>query len=195
GKIGLMIANRGLPEVEVITLDGAAQSEIAVTLLRSVGWLSRDDMSVRQGHAGPAFETPGGQVPGKWEFEIAIIPHTGDWLEAYQLAYAFQSPPRVVETGLHAGELPPQGSFIGHSPADFVVSAVKKGEDELGWIVRGYNITSKTIRVKLRPLRRFAQAWQVNLAEQKIQALEIEEDGSVELPVDGHKISTILFSD
>mgnify|MGYP001139039097 CR=1 FL=1 len=29
-----------------------------VELLRSVGWLSRDDMSVRKGHAGPAMETP-----------------------------------------------------------------------------------------------------------------------------------------
>jgi alpha-mannosidase len=190
-----MIANRGLPEVEVITQEGAAQSEIAVTMLRSVGWLSRDDMSVRRGHAGPAFETPGGQVPGKWQFETAIIPHTGDWSEAYQHAYAFQSPLRAVETSLHAGELPPQGSFIRHSPADFVISAVKESEDGLGWIVRGYNITSETIRLKLRPLRQFVKAWQVNLAEQKIEKLEVEDDGSVELPVGGHKISTILFSD
>ncbi len=73
GEIGLMIANRGLPEVEV--LKNGDHAEIALTLLRAVGWLSRDDMPVRQGHAGPANETPGGQVMGKWGYDYAIIPH------------------------------------------------------------------------------------------------------------------------
>ncbi len=90
-KIGLMIANRGLPEVEVISVDGEDSTEIALTLLRSVGWLSRDDMPVRLGHAGPGLETPGGQVPGKWSYDYAILPHQGDWREAYPQAYAFET--------------------------------------------------------------------------------------------------------
>ena len=94
GKIGLMIANRGLPEVEALK-DGS-HTEIALTLLRCVGWLSRDDMPVRQGHAGPAFETPGGQVLGKWAYDYSIIPHKGDWHEAYQHAYAFETPLRAI---------------------------------------------------------------------------------------------------
>ena len=53
----------------------------------------------------------------------------------------------------------------------------------------------ETIQLKLKPYRRFSQAWHVNLAEEKIQVLEIGDDGSVEFPVSGHKISTILFSD
>ena len=51
-RLGLTIANRGLPEYEVLdTPDGA---EIAVTLIRCVGWLSRNDLYVAAGRRRPA---------------------------------------------------------------------------------------------------------------------------------------------
>ena len=195
GEFGLMIANRGLPEVEVIKVDDDAHTEIALTLLRSVGWLSRDDMPVRQGHAGPAFETPGGQVPGKWTYDYAIIPHHGNWREAYQQAYAFETPLRASETGLHGGEIPSQGSFISHSPAEFVISAIKEAENGKGWIVRGYNISPETIQLNLMPMRQFTNSMQVNLAEEEITALSAGEDGSIMISVSGHEIVSIMFSD
>jgi len=195
GNFGLMVANRGLPEVEVIQLEEKGQTEIALTLIRSVGWLSRDDMPVRQGHAGPAYAAPGGQVPGKGCYEYAIIPHARDWREAYQQAYAFETSLRPIEEALHAGEIENQGSFISHSPAAFVISAVKEAEDGSGWLVRGYNISSETIQVKLKTLRRFAQARQINLAEEEITNLQVSADGGVIVPVSGHQVVSILFSD
>ena len=48
-------------------------AEIAVTLLRSVGWLSRDDFATRKNHAGPFLETPKAQTIGEWEFDYSII--------------------------------------------------------------------------------------------------------------------------
>jgi mannosylglycerate hydrolase len=195
GKIGLTIANRGLPEVEVIKGDDGARTEIALTLIRCVGWLSRDDMPVRQGHAGPALETPGAQMPGMWAFDYAIIPHRGDWRESSRQAFAFQTTLRAVETGLHAGEIPVQGSFISSSPDEFVVSAVKAAENGSGWLARGYNISSETIQVRLKPLHRFAHATQVNLAEETISPLNIGDDGSVALSVAGHKVISVLFTD
>jgi mannosylglycerate hydrolase len=193
-KIGLMIANRGLPEVEVITVDGEAQTEIALTLVRCVGWLSRDDMPVRHGHAGPAFETPGGQVPGKWKYDYAIIPHKGDWHKAYQQAYAFETPLRAIETGLHKGEIPFQGAFIAHSPSEFVISAIKETENGKGWIVRGYNISSEKIQLNLTPLRQFANTMQVNLAEEEITTLRTGDEGEIRIPVSGHEVVSIMFS-
>lgn len=77
GRRGLTIANRRLPEYEV--LSNGRQSVIALTLLRSVGWLSRDDLKSRRGHAGPALETPGAQCIGVHRFEYAIIPHSSTW--------------------------------------------------------------------------------------------------------------------
>ena len=192
GQIGLMIANRGLPEVEVIHIEDT-HAEIAVTLIRSVGWLSRDELSTRQGHAGPGFETPGGQVPGQWSYDYAILPHQGNWMEAFQQAYAFEAPMQAIETSLHAGEFSAFGSFISHTPAECLISAVKETEDGKGWLVRGYNISSKTIQLNLKPLQQFTQARQVNLAEEEISTLDMENDGSIKISVSGYEVITILF--
>jgi mannosylglycerate hydrolase len=195
GKIGLMVSNRGLPEVEVIKTDDGAHTEIALTLLRSVGWLSRDDLPVRQGHAGPALETPGGQVQGKSVFDYSIIPHVGDWRKACQQAYAFQTELRAFETGIHIGEIPAQGNFVKSLSEAFIISAVKATENGKGWLVRGYNISSDTIQLGLKPLRRFLHAALVNLAEEELSLLPIANDGSVTISAAGHKIVSVMFSD
>ena len=89
----MIIANRGLPEVEV-----TSRHEIAITLLRCVGWLSRDDFSTRTGHAGPFLETPKAQMQGEWNFDYSIILNQGN----FQQAWSFDAPLRVVSTDLHA---------------------------------------------------------------------------------------------
>ena len=58
------------------TPDGARSP---LTLLRCVGWLSRDDISSRRGGAGPQLRTPGAQMHGKHAVDYSIIPHEGDW--------------------------------------------------------------------------------------------------------------------
>ena len=79
GRAGVALIAHGLHEYEV--LPGPPQ-ELALTLLRSVGWLSRDDLVTRTGHAGPAIETPGAQVPGGQRFRYSLFFHAGDWQEA-----------------------------------------------------------------------------------------------------------------
>jgi alpha-mannosidase len=194
GKSGLMLAVRGLPEVEVL-MNPHRNAEIALTLLRCIGWLSRDDFSTRKGHAGPFMETPGAQMQGNWTFDYSIIPHPGNWESAYWQAYAFETPLRAVAAGLHAGDLPPVGSFLEATPAAFVISAVKPAEHGRGWIVRGYNITADTITVTLRPWRPFKKAKLVNLAEEKQAALDPDKAGRVTLAVESHKIVSVLFRD
>ena len=192
GKSGLMLANRGLPEVEVLK-NARGNAEIALTLLRCVGWLSRDDFSTRKGHAGPFLETPGAQMPGKWSFDYSIIPHPGNWQSAFQQAYAFETPLRAVTTDLHGGSLPPAGSFVETTPEAFVVSAVKQAEAGQGWLVRGYNLTGESIEVTLKPWKPFTKVELVNLAEEKQAALKPDKTGSVTFPVRGHAIVSVLF--
>ncbi len=191
GRVGLMIANRGLPEVTVLATP--AGSEMALTLLRCVGWLSRDDLSTRRGHAGPGSETPGAQMRGRWTFDYALIPHAGGWQAAYQQAYAFAAPLRAVSASLRAGELPASGSFVAHTPAEFVLSAVKEAEDGMGWLVRGYNITGSRLEVCLRPWMRFAMAGRVNLAEETLSPISVNEDGAVRFEVGGYEVVTVRF--
>ena len=195
GQVGLTIANRGLPEVEVLPGAVGGTTEIALTLLRCVGWLSRDDLPVRQGHAGPAYETPGAQVPGSWSFDYSIIAHEGHWSQSRNAAYAFQASLRAVETAIHPGEIPASGSFLSTSPGEFVVSAVKETEDGTGWLVRGHNNSSEPITLRVQPLRRFTRAAQVNLAEDVVTPLTVARNGSVTVQVGGHEIVTVRFSD
>ena len=194
GSHGLMLANRGLPEVEVFK-NRLGNAEIALTLLRCVGWLSRDDFPTRKGNAGPSLETPGAQMPGKWTFDYSVIPHLGNWQSAYGLAYAFETPLRAVSTGLHVGALPPAGSFLETSPEAFVVSAVKRSVDQRGWLVRGCNITGEALSVMLKPWRPFKKVELVNLAEEKLALLKPDKTGRVTIPVRGHEIVSVLFQE
>ena len=192
GRSGLMIANHGLPEVEVLKND-QGNAEIALTLLRCIGWLSRDDFSTRKGHAGPFIETPNAQLPGRWFFEYSIIPHPGRWDSAFQQAYAFNSLFRAVSTGLHAGNLASNLSFVEATPGTFVISAVKPAEVGRAWLVRGYNISNEPISVTLKPWMPFKKVVLVNLAEEKQSPLQPDQSGWITFPVRAHQIVSVMF--
>jgi len=132
-------------------------------------------------------------MPGKSIFEYSIIPHKGNWKEAYQQVYAFETHFRAIATDLHAGELPDEGSFIFHTPAEFVISAVKESENGEGVVVRGYNISTDTIQLNLKPFINFRKVFQVNLAEESLAVLNTDNDGGVSLSVSGHKVISIMF--
>jgi mannosylglycerate hydrolase len=190
GEHGVMLANRGLPEYEV--LRGDDKAEIALTLLRCVSWLSRDDMHCRQSHAGPAETTPEAQCPGRHTFRYSLIPHTGDYRQAHALAYAFQTDLRALSTGAHPGTLPTVLSFISVEPAALEVSAVKEPEDGEGLIVRCWNVDDVPVEGAIRLWRPFRRAVQVSLAEQEIAELARDAD-AVTLSVRGREIVTVRF--
>jgi alpha-mannosidase len=223
GQQRLTVANRGLPEVEVLRLPKSSRStpetqcrglrlrksettEIALTLLRCINWISRDDFEARRGHAGPMASTPGAQMIGLWTFDYSIIPHAvgrdsippsssrQDRILPYHQAYAFETPLRAVSTGLHDGPLPACGSFVESSPQEFVISAVKETEDGNSWLVRGYNISGEEINVTLKPCRKFRRLERVNLAEEKLSALRPAADGRVEFTARAHEIVTIMLN-
>ncbi|MEX2247188.1 MAG: glycoside hydrolase family 38 C-terminal domain-containing protein [Dehalococcoidia bacterium] len=141
GAFGLTISNRGLAEYEAVdTLEG---TEIAVTLLRCVGWLSRSDLTTRRGGAGPQLQTPGAQLIGRQAFDYAIMPHAGDWeaAGAHVLAVQALRPMRARWNRHGLGRLPARDSLLRVSSPSFVVSAMKRAEDGEGGIVRLYNIS------------------------------------------------------
>lgn len=200
GSIGLAVANRGLPEVEVLH-NPAGEAEIALTLLRCVGWLSRDDFSNRRGHAGPGLSTPGAQMIGGWAFDYAVIPTAGEQdgaapggLQVFQQAHAFDTPLRVQPARPNPGPLPSAGSFLQVEPPGFVLSAVKISEDGRGWIVRGYNRTAGPVQARLRTTFRIQRAEIANLAEKPLAPLDIDADGSLAFPVRAFEIVTLRLS-
>jgi mannosylglycerate hydrolase len=53
--------------------------ELALTLLRSVGLISRNANRYREEPAGPEVATPGAQCLGPWAVGLAVLPHAGAW--------------------------------------------------------------------------------------------------------------------
>jgi alpha-mannosidase len=140
GAHGLAVFNHGLAEYEIVSREGS--DAVAVTLLRSVGWLSRGDLTTRDGHAGPMLATPGGQGLGEQTARYAILPHAGDWQAegaVLREAQAFEAPLRALPAEQHDGELPPSWSFVHVAPDAVVISAIKRAESGEGLIVRLYN--------------------------------------------------------
>ena len=194
GKTGLTIANRGLPEVEILK-NSSGNAEVAITLLRCVGWLSRDDFSTRKGHAGPFLETPSAQMPGTWNFDYSILSHPGDWRYAFPHAYSFITPLKVIPAPLHHGTLPTLFSFVQVDPAVFVISAIKHTDEGKNLLVRGFNITGETIKVDIRSWRGFKKVERVNIAENKSIPLKPARDGCVTFLARGHEIVNLKFRD
>ncbi|MBA2616516.1 MAG: alpha-mannosidase [Actinobacteria bacterium] len=64
-------------EYEVV--DG---EELALTVLRSTGFISRNINPFREEPAGPEIEIPGAQSIGAWSVGFAVFPHGGSWSEA-----------------------------------------------------------------------------------------------------------------
>jgi alpha-mannosidase len=188
---GILVANCGLPEVEVFQ-DDNAKAVIAITLLRCTGWLSRDDLKLRPRAAGPVVPTPDAQELGKHVFNYSIIPFGKDYDKAVQEAQNFDSPLRAIFTDLHQGELPSQNSFIKIQPTDFEISTIKLAEDGSGWIVRGVNQNDENIKVSISSEITFNQVFIGQLDEQKVTKIE-PNGNTILINAEGHQIKTIRF--
>jgi mannosylglycerate hydrolase len=193
GDRGLMIANRGLPEYEVLTEeDGAAT--LALTLLRCVSWLSRDDLRTRHGHAGPGIYTPGAQMPGRWTFEYALVPHDGGWQTAFPEAHCFARPLRAVRVPGGTGEWPREKSLLSIPIAEVVLSSLKLGEDDDGIAVRVYNIANDAAGANLTLREPYRGVQEVDLNEEN-EHPAVTQGGAVRLGLSPNQIVTLKFGE
>jgi len=210
---GLAILNRGLPAVEVT--HGADGAVVSLTLLRSVGWLSRADLSTRRVAAGPLVPTPGAQCLGRQRYEYAILPHEGDWQAAYPVAYGYVAPLLVTRADTHEGldlremnitrddpsrvkGVPwPRGgtngdtlSFLKVEPQEAVLSAVRRTEDGQGLIVRIYNVSRSPVVAHITTGFDLQAAYECNLLEERGDALPVSGARTLELPLRSAQIAT-----
>ena len=65
--------------VEYELVDGR---ELALTVLRSTGLISRNDNPYREDPAGPERPIPAAQMRGPWAMTFALYPHPGSWDDA-----------------------------------------------------------------------------------------------------------------
>lgn len=191
GRRGLTIANRGLPEFEA-----GPDGTIFVTLLRAVGWLSRDDISSRVGGAGPEMPVPDAQCLGKGRAEYAIIPHAGDWLESrsYLEAHDYLAPLYGTVTGRHVGSLPRRDGLLDlEGDHTLLLSACKRAERRGGLILRFWNVAKAPAEALVRLRRQPSSARLVDLQEKPLDggALPLRPDGSFVLRAGPAEIVTV----
>jgi mannosylglycerate hydrolase len=60
----------------------AGGRELALTVLRAVGFVSRNVHAYRDDPAGPEVAVPDAQCRRPWSVEFAVLPHAGSWLDA-----------------------------------------------------------------------------------------------------------------
>lgn len=190
---GLAVLNKGLPEYEV-----TPEGEIQLTLLRSVGWLSRSDLSTRKGNAGPEIATPEAQCPGRHVFEYAVTPYTGDWQKAYiyreveefwlpleARAVQRQNPDEssAVETASSLLEVGGEG---------VVFSSLKKAGGKDGLILRLFNASARQTEARIHFGMPVSVAYRTNLNEEVLDEIAFEEN-ELSLPLEKGRIETLLI--
>jgi alpha-mannosidase len=179
-----VLAARGLPEYEVLPREDGT-TDLALTLLRCVGWLSRGDLATRPGDAGPTLATPDAQGHGTHAFDYALSFGRQPWRDLVPAARAFAVPPLSQVGPVLRGHLPRSASLVSIIPASVVLSALKGAEDGRGVIVRLYNDTDQAQTATIQVLLPVGRVTMVNLAEHEgtvLHAGEPRTQFAVEVP-------------
>lgn len=172
GTQALTLAARGAAEVEAVK-EADGKTALAPTLLRAVGWLSRQDLVLRPGHAGPRLTTPGAQVPGPQRQEFSLRLHALHETEWLARAHAFAHPPVAFPGGGTARAPLRDGvRLVEVDDPEVVVSAIEPRDD--GAIVRLWNSTPTARRVRVAWIDPRASLEAVDLLEQPDPANRLE---------------------
>ena len=191
-SVGAVLVADGLVEYEIVrTSFGSA---IALTLLRAVGDLSRNDLSTRRGHAGAGLPTPGAQCLGNHEFRFALVPRATppSPRELYSLARGFLSPPRIVSPCGGDGRLPASRSFV-NIDGESVLSAFKIAGDGSRISLRLFNPNATEDRVTVTVPDITTAVHLADLEERVVAACPVE-DGLVRLVLGPHRIQTLTLA-
>jgi mannosylglycerate hydrolase len=194
GTDGLAVLSQGLHEHEALRDESGLT--LALTLVRSVGWLSRGDLATRPGHAGPAIATPDAQCPGLHTFRYGLLPYRGEASRSTlpQLAAEFDSPLVARPAPVQTGTLPPRHGFVSLEPEELVLSAVKRSESGDRLVLRCYNAASSKVSGRLRFGMAMAEVWQSNAEERLIRRLDLDPDrASCKLEAEASEIVTLLL--
>ncbi|MBB3111677.1 alpha-mannosidase [Paenibacillus phyllosphaerae] len=152
-------------------------------------------------------------------FTYSLFPHPGDHVEAQvnRRGYELNIPLRIavaqalpVQVGeganstaqpRQAAELAasaaPEGltvacdSFLLPSHPHVMIEAVKRAEDGDALIVRLYETAGTRLTTKLQAGFTYASAWLTDLMEEKLEILQVEEDGTVAFAMDPFEIVTV----
>lgn len=185
GKTGIAVIPQGVREYEVLD-----DSKIRLTLFRTYGFMGKENLMYRPGRASGEriIETPAAQLLKEMEFNFGFTSYAGDIndsdidtlakqyntnLEVYTYAEFLNG--RLI---FSQREIEGQNAKI-HSlfetEGNLVVSAVKKAEEDDGYIIRLYNGKDhKDLDDKIKFNFDIKEAYYTNLKEEKTEEIKVE---------------------
>ncbi len=196
-EYGLVLTNVGLHEYEAYRSANGTGTTVALTLLRCVGWLSRDDLPTRRGGAGPQMPVPEAQCPGRHTFAYSLLPYSGAWQDVVAEARQAHLPLRALTASQTSGPLPSSASFLTVDAPGVQVSALKGAEDGDGIVLRLFNVGDRPVSGTLRLLHPATRIERLSLDERTLELLaQIEgadDSGIIHLPLEigPHCIETL----
>ena len=197
---GLAIFNRGLPEFETWSDDNGT-AIYALTLLRCVDWLSRDDFPTRKNtNAGPTLSTPDAQCYGRHTFRYAVAPFTGNLLDVgiKDTSERYRTQP-ITHQGV-ADQMRPGGHSLFEKTNPRVnITAIKLSEKGGQLIIRLCNLCEEAVTETLSFENMVLEANTVDLLENlvPVECVEpsITHGGSrINIALNPHSIMTIAVT-
>ena len=137
---GMTVFSDGLAEYE------ASDGMIAITLIRAVGELSRNDLPERPGHAGWPAPTPEAQSLGPFAAEFAMLPHGARSPETSDVVERIADDvllPLVGTTLRSALQVPPPVEGVELEGQCLAFSSLKDSEDGRWVVLRCVNLSDE----------------------------------------------------
>ena len=188
------IATKGLHEYELIPESNATR--VAITLHRSVGFLSVGNGSIRRPHAGPKIAVPGAQCLRAHSSELSWGTTASNEFEINKKALSFSYPVYARELPVFKGasidgNLPRKAGFLSIEDKRLRLSCLKQAENSSDIILRIYNLSSESVTSEIHTgfeysefcITDFYELWDNN----HIQNLS---DKSMRVELDPHQIKT-----
>lgn len=166
--------------------------ELALTVLRATGWLSRNIHPYRAEPAGPQLPVPAAQMVGTSTVSLAVLPHGGDWHEAGLLDAAERyRHPLHAAPGSGPRDAPPLSSR-GLSVEGAVMTSLRRRDGELE--VRLVAASPEPVTAVVRGP--FTAAHRVGLlgADDTTATAPEVEAGTVRVPLRAWEIATLRLS-
>lgn len=192
-KGGLLVANRGLYEYEILEDQG---NTVAVTLLRCVA---------EMGDWG-YFPTPKAQQIGTFCLEFEVVPFAaGETGDAFREGYAFQEDLTVEQAGferaflrkpgqvkpeLVEGELPLEMSFLAFEGDGIHMTAFKKGQKKDDLFVRFVNNMEHEEVLSFKKEDWMKEVYRSNVIEEKGDLMIPDKDGVYHVALREFEIAT-----
>jgi alpha-mannosidase len=191
---GMAVLLRHLTEYELAPAGSPSRRELALTLLRSTGLISRNEHPYRQDPAGPEIAIPNAQMRGRWEVSFALYPHAGEWADARvgEANERYRHDLLAAPGGaLDDATWPPTGAgapSLTLEGTNVVLSSLRRRDE--GWLeARLVNLGGTAVAATLGPA--ITHAREANLRGEPDEPLHVGEDGVVHLDLGPAEIRTI----